>query len=53
MQYELSEQEIQHIEKYRLLTEIGQGAIDMFMERLIPIDDEMNREYYDKKKAQK
>lgn len=53
MQYELSEQKILHIEKYRLLTDIGQGATNMFMERLMPIDDEMNREYCDKKKEQK
>lgn len=53
MQYELSEQEIQHIEKYRLLTRVGQGAVDIFMERLAPLDDKINREYCEKQMEQK
>ena len=37
MQYELSEQEARHIEKYRALDLASQGAVDLFMDRVAGI----------------
>lgn len=34
MQYELSEQEVRHMEKYRALNAASQGATELFMERV-------------------
>lgn len=44
MQYELSEQEIQHIERYRDLTEEFQSALDAQMETLFQLQTEIFKE---------
>lgn len=42
MQYELSEQEARHIEKYRALNLASQGAVDLFMDRVSGIQSQMD-----------
>lgn len=43
MQYELTEQEARHMDRFRTLTPVGQGALDIFMDRLFSVQAEMDR----------
>lgn len=53
MQYELSDQEVQHIEKYRALSSASQGAVDLFMERVAAFQAELDRAETERKSAAK
>lgn len=53
MQYELSDQEARHIEKYRALSPAGQGAIDLFMKRISSIQSEIDRADAERKSTPK
>lgn len=43
MQYELSEQEVRHMEKYRALNAASQGATELFMERVAHVQAEIEQ----------
>lgn len=53
MQYELSDQEAQHIEKYRALSPASQGAVDLFMERVASFQSELDRAEAERKATPK
>lgn len=52
MQYELSKQEIQHIEKYRALNPAEQDMIDDFLDRFFKFKSDINRASAEKKSAE-
>lgn len=45
MQYELTEQESRHIDRFRALTPASQGALDMFMDRLFSVQAQIDRAF--------
>lgn len=51
MQYELTEQEARHMDRFRALTPTGQGALELFMDRLFSLQSEMDRAAAERKSA--
>lgn len=52
MQYELSEQEARHMEKYRALNSAEQNMVDEFLDRFFKFKSDINRAAAERKAAE-